>query len=159
MVSTKFLGHINRNCAKFLNCRLQVMRFLVVSLLFFVDFSQFPPVRGDPLRKSKPADTIPDLERDGLNVWRSFGHKIILTEGLRQKKDTVYQKILERARNVSLAQEDVKLLNSYTIPCRKSRGDLLSELSITTKNRLRHKLNFLHVVDYAKSRNQKFYIF
>ena len=84
---------------------------------------------------------------------------IILTECLRQKEDTVYQGILERARNVTLTQEDVDLLNSCTIACRKSKGHLLPDLSITTKNRLRHELNFLHVVDYAKSRQQKVYVF
>jgi hypothetical protein len=50
-------------------------------------------------------------------------------------------------------------MTTCSITCRKSRGNLLSELSIMTKNRLHHKLNFLHVVNYAKSKKQKVFIF
>ena len=123
------------------------------------DFYQFPPVGGDPLWKPKPSDKISDIEIQGINVWQDFKLIVILTECLRQKGNQVYQGILERACNVSLTQQDVDLLNMYTVQCRKSNGELLPDLSISTKNRLRHELNFLHVVDFPKARNQKVYIF
>jgi hypothetical protein len=161
MVSTKLLGQIDKNCAQIFELPTTGSAVLggIPVVLFFGDFYQFPSVGGDPLWKPKKPDAISDLEREGLNLWRCFKLVVILTECLRQKGDIVYQGILERARNVSLTQEDVDILNNCTVQYCKSNGKLLLYLSITTTNSLRHELNFLHVVDFDRASEQKVYIF
>ena len=127
-------------------------------MLVFGDFFQFPPV-GEPLWTSRPLQSFPDLEREGWDTWRKFNQVIILTECLRQKEDQPYQELLQRARAVTMTQEDVDLLNTHTIAQRMARGERLPELSISTKNKLRHDLNRMHIIDFARTRNQKIYIF
>ena len=50
-----------------------------------------------------------------------FNQVIILTECLRQKEDQVYQGLLQRARDVTLTQDDVDLLNTCTIALRQKQ--------------------------------------
>jgi hypothetical protein len=88
-----------------------------------------------------------------------FNQVIILTECLRQKEDQVYQGLLQRARDVTLTQDDVDLFNTCTIALRQARGETLPELSITRRNKLRHELNRMHIIDFARSHDQKVYIF
>lgn len=104
-------------------------------------------------------DSLLDLERGGLSVWQRIDQVIVLTECLRQKEDLIYQGLLQRARDVTLTQDDVDLLNTCMVSCRKSKHEILPELSITMKNKLRHELNRLHVIEFAKTRQQKVYIF
>jgi hypothetical protein len=161
MVSTKLLGQVNQNCTKIFELPTTGSAVFggVPIVLFFGDFFQFPPIGGDPLWTSKPIESFPDLERVGWDTWRKFNQVIILTECLRQREDKIYQGILQRARDVTLTQGDIDLLNTCTIAQRQARGDPLPQLSITTKNKLRHELNRMHVIDFARARNQKVYIF
>jgi hypothetical protein len=161
MLSTKLLGQVNQNCTKIFGLPTTGSAVFggVPIVLFFGDFFQFPPIGGDPLWTSKAIKSFPDLERVGWDTWRKFNQVIILTECLRQREDKIYQGILQRARDVTLTQEDIDLLNTCTIAQRQARGDPLPQLSITTKNKLRHELNRMHVIDFARARNQKVYIF
>jgi hypothetical protein len=161
MVSTKLLGQVNQHCAKVFELPTSGSAVFggVPVVLVFGDFFQFPPVGGDPLWTSKPVLSFPDLEREGWNTWRVFNQVIILTECLRQKDDQVYQGLLQRARDVTMTQDDVDLLNTCTIAQRLARGETLPELSITRRNKLRHELNRMHVIDFARSHDQKVYIF
>ena len=161
MVSTKLLGQVDQNCAKVFELPTSGSAVFggVPVVLVFGDFFQFPPVGGDPLWTSKPVLSFPDLERDGWNTWRRFNQVIILTECLRQKDDPVYQGLLQRARDVTMTQDDVDLLNTCTIAQRQARGETLPELSITTRNKLRHELNRMHVIDFARTHDQKVYVF
>ena len=117
MVSTKLLGQVNQHCAKVFELPTSGSAVFggVPVVLVFGDFFQFPPVGGDPLWTSKPVLSFPDLERDGWNTWKMFNQVIILTECLRQKENQVYQGLLQRARDVTLTQDDVDLLNTCTI--------------------------------------------
>jgi hypothetical protein len=161
MVSTKLLGQVNQNCAKIFELPTSGSAVFggVPVVLVFGDFFQFPPVGGEPLWTSRPLQSFPDLEREGWDTWRKFNQVIILTECLRQKEDQPYQELLQRARAVTMTQEDVDLLNTHTIAQRMARGERLPELSISTKNKLRHDLNRMHIIDFARTRNQKIYIF
>jgi hypothetical protein len=147
MVSTKLLRQVNQNCAKIFELPTSGSAVFggVPVVLVFGDFFQFPPV-GEPLWTSRPLQSFPDLEREGWNTWRKFNQVIILTECLRQKEDQLYQELLQRARDVTMTQEDVDLLNTHTIAQRMARGERLPELSISTKHKLRHDLNRMHII-------------
>lgn len=68
-------------------------------VLFFGDFCQLPPVRdpGGVLFGSKPC-TNP-VTKYGLRAFRSLHRKYILTEPVRQAKDSVLYEQLQFARN------------------------------------------------------------
>jgi hypothetical protein len=161
MVSTKLLGQVNQYCTRIFELPTTGSAVFggVPIVLLFGDFYQFPPVAGDPLWTLKPASHFTDIEREGWNTWRKFNNVIMLTESLRQQEDKAYQELLIRARDVCLTQEDVDTLNTCTIQNRKAKGETLPPIAIVTRNKLRHELNRMQIVDFARERHQKVYVF
>jgi hypothetical protein len=121
------------------------------------DFYQFPPVKGLPLwRQPRPQDK--DEETTGRHIWHRFTSVVILDEQMRQAEDPPFRDLLTRARHAQLTEEDVNFLNSKVIsPSDRFRFD--TAVSIVKLNSLRHCLNHISMITFARHHNKHIYIF
>jgi hypothetical protein len=120
------------------------------------DFYQFPPVKGLPLWR-QPREKKEE-EVQGKEIWNRFADIIILDEQMRQAEDKPFRNLLQRARQGQLTNDDIKVLNSKSISA-KTSFELHSKTCIVTTNALRHRLNHLALIQFARSRGQHIYIF
>ena len=123
-------------------------------VMFMGDFHQFPPVRGQPLWK------LPKNEKDqdGKLIWHQFKQVIILDQQMRQITDLPYRNLLARARSGTLTDDDIATLNSRVITSFSS-FPLEDTTAITKLNALRHIINRIQIEHFARTRNQRIFIF
>ena len=126
-------------------------------IIFMGDFYQFPPVKGLPLwRQPRPQDK--DEETTGRHIWHRFTSVVILDEQMRQAEDPPFRDLLTRARHAKLTEEDVNFLNSKVIsPSDRFRFD--TAVSIVRLNSLRHCLNHISMISFARHHKKHIYIF
>jgi hypothetical protein len=125
-------------------------------VVFMGDFYQFPPVKGLPLWR-QPRDKKEE-EVQGKEIWNRFTDVIILDQQMRQAEDLPFRNLLQRARQARLSNDDINLLNSKCISADTS-FPLHSLTCIVRTNYLRHCLNHVSLIQFARSRGQRIYIF
>ena len=116
------------------------------------DFHQFSPVRANALWQKQQGHN----EKRGQQLWHMFKNVMVLDEQMRQQQDVEFHQLLKRARNGSITQADVDLLNTRVISQLESQPDLTF---IVRSNRLRHTLNRRQIEWFARSRGQKIFVF
>jgi hypothetical protein len=77
---------------------------------------------------------------------------------MRQRHDDAYYQLLKRARNGTIMQADVDLLNTRVVTQLESRPDRINTCVVRT-NKLRHLINRLQIERFAQSQGQKIFIF
>jgi hypothetical protein len=77
---------------------------------------------------------------------------------MRQASDLRFQDLLRRTRKGQLTRADLDLLNSKVIPADGS-FHMDSVVSVVKLNSLRHRLNHLAMIQFARRRNQRIYLF
>jgi hypothetical protein len=87
-----------------------------------------------------------------------FKDVVVLTEQMRQQNDLEYHQLLTRARNATLTQADVDLLNTRVVPQLETRPDRTNTCIVRT-NKLRHLINRQQIEIFARSRGQKIILF
>jgi len=124
-----------------------------ISVIFFGDFTQFPPVGGTPLYRrligpqsnviKKTEDAV--VEKNGKDrptrkvatkrppklgpiagrvLWTELTHAVILTQQMRAKGDQRFREILGRIRNRSATREDVNLLCTRILGAKGNKSSL-----------------------------------
>jgi hypothetical protein len=91
-------------------------------------------------------------------LWHLFQNVVLLDEQMRQQNDPAYHSLLKRTRDCTLAQTDVDLLNTRVITNLESRPDRLNT-RVVRSNKLRHLINRQQIDAFARSRQQKVFIF
>lgn len=122
--------------------------------MFLGDFKQFEPVQDTPLWKETG-------DPEGGRIWKEFDNIIFLTEQMRQKNDLIYQGLLQRARDGTTDEDDVKLLNQQTTAARLLRGDIPPHgmTRIVKDNEKRAEINRIELLRFARERKQPVYLF
>ena len=158
MVDLKTLSDINNRCkiARALSADSPDLFGGLPAVIFMGDFYQFPPVKGLPLWQEPRQGK--DDEFAGFHIWRRFTNVIILDEQMRQASDLRFQDLLRRTRKGQLTRADLDLLNSKAIPADGS-FHMDSVVSVVKLNSLRHRLNHLAMIQFARRRNQRIYLF
>src|SRR6516165_7656517 len=87
-----------------------------------------------------------------------FKDVVVLDEQMRQQQDTAYHRLLKRARNATITQADVDLLNTRVVTQLESRPDRINTCIVRT-NKLRHLINRLQMERFAQARGQKIFVF
>src|SRR5437667_3831336 len=87
-----------------------------------------------------------------------FKDVVLLDEQMRQLHDTAYHALLQRARNATITQADVDLLNTRVVTDLESHPDRINTCIVRT-NKLRHLINCLQIERFAPSQGQKIFIF
>jgi hypothetical protein len=158
MVDLRTLARINERCkmARCLSADSPELFGGVPMVVLMGDFYQFPPVQGLPLWRQPEANR--EEEIIGLDIWHRFRSVILLDEQMRQAQDLAFQKLLTRTRDSQLTDDDVALLNSKLI---SDSAIMDSDVTvfIVRLNVLRHSINHLCMVTFAKRHNQKIYLF
>ena len=154
MVSSKLMDSIDKQCKVVKNLddsSTAVFGGLPV-VIALGDFHQFPPVRANALWQKQQGHN----EKRGQQLWHMFKNVMVLDEQMRQQQDVEFHQLLKRARNGSITQADVDLLNTRVISQLESQPDLTF---IVRSNRLRHTLNRRQIEWFARSRGQKIFVF
>jgi hypothetical protein len=68
---------------------------------------------------------------------------------MRQAEDLQFQGILERARSVTLTEEDIAILNSQTVAARVARGEDPLDRAVIRVNQLREDANLTQLEIFA----------
>jgi len=111
MVSSKLMDSIDRQCNVMKNLSSDstaVFGGLHV-VIVLGDFHQFPPIQAKAFWQNQEGPA----EKRGQLLWHMFKDVVVLTEQMRQQHDLGYRQILKRARNGTLIQADVDLLNNW----------------------------------------------
>ena len=87
-----------------------------------------------------------------------FKDVVLLDEQMRQQHDVTYHQLLGRARNGTITQMDVDLLNTRVVTKLESELDRINTCIVRT-NKLRHLINRLQIDRFARTRVQKIFIF
>ena len=87
-----------------------------------------------------------------------FKDVVLLDEQMRQQHDTAYHELLQRARNATITQADVDMLNTRVVTDLESSPDQINTCIVRT-NKLRHLINRLQIKRFARSQGQKIFIF
>ena len=77
---------------------------------------------------------------------------------MRQQSDPAYHALLKRARDGTLTQTDVDLLNTRVVTSLESRPDRVNKC-VVRANKLRHLIIRQQIDTFARSRQQKTIIF
>jgi len=77
---------------------------------------------------------------------------------MRQGKDPIFQDLLHRARKGQMTEHDLQRFNSKVIPTSRP-FPLDSMISVVKSNSLRHRLNHIAMIQFARRRNQRIYLF
>jgi PIF1-like helicase len=75
------------------------------------DFHQFSPIQAKALWQKQETNN----EEWGQQLWHMFKDIVILDEQMRQRHDGMYYQLLKHARNGTITQADVDLLNTRVI--------------------------------------------
>ena len=87
-----------------------------------------------------------------------FKDVVLLDEQMRQQHDAAYHNLLKHARNATITQTDVDLLNTRVVTQLESRPDRINTCIVRT-NKLRHLINRLQMERFAQARGQKIFVF
>jgi hypothetical protein len=117
------------------------------------DSRQIQPVRDMAIWQEDESAEI------ATKIWSSFTDVVILIEQMRQKDDMPYQELLGRASECCLTNADLDLLNSKTRENMTRHGQCLESTALRPLNAERHDLNRLAIERFAKTRNQKVWMF
>jgi PIF1-like helicase/Helitron helicase-like domain at N-terminus len=156
MVGSVLMNSIDKQCAAMRNLSSDsttVFGGLPV-VIVLGDFHQFPPVRKKSLWQAQDTDE----EKRGQQLWHMFKHVIILDEQMRQQQDPQYYQLLRRARNGSITQGDVDVLNTRVVSQLNSLPEEMTTC-IVRKNKLRHTINRIQIERFARSQGQKIFVF
>jgi len=110
-----------------------------IEILFSGDFNQFPPINGAGLfinsnklldfviskiqnAKKKTSQSFQDATFGKL-LWMSLTHCVFLHENFRQKKDSLYANIVDRAKDRANTKEDFEILQTRLL----TKADSLTE--------------------------------
>ncbi|KAH6699886.1 hypothetical protein BKA61DRAFT_621230 [Leptodontidium sp. MPI-SDFR-AT-0119] len=152
------LSTVNRQCkiAKSLDRSSPDLFGGLPIVLLMGDFYQFSPVRGPALWQNPRQGN--DEHANGRLIWHRFTNIIILDQQMRQAEDPIFHDMLTRARNATLTEDDLALLNSKTITSLLA-PELEGATTVVKMNTLRHHINRIQMEHFARSRSQKIYIF
>jgi hypothetical protein len=158
MMDLSMLSTVNRQCkiAKSLDRSSQDLFGGLPIVLLMGDFYQFSPVRGPALWQDPRQGN--DEHANGRLIWHRFTNIIILDQQMRQAEDPIFHDMLTRARNATLTEDDLALLNSKTITSLLA-PELEGATTVVKMNTLRHHINRIQMEHFARSRSQKIYIF
>ena len=156
MVSSKLMDSIDKQCKimKNLDSNSTAVFGGLHVVIVLGDFHQFPPIQAKALWQKQ---TSHDEER-GQQLWHMFKDVVLLDEQMRQQHDAAYHNLLKHARNATITQTDVDLLNTRVVTQLESRPDRINTCVVRT-NKLRHLINRLQIENFARSRGQKIFIF
>ena len=88
-----------------------------------------------------------------------FKDVAVLDQQMRQQQDVQYHQLLQRARNGTLTQADVDLLNTRVVTELDSQPGLFDASTavawIVRTNKFRHAINHVLIKSFARSRGQK----
>jgi hypothetical protein len=156
MVSSKLMDTIDKQCKvmKNLNSNSTALFGGLHVVIVLGDFHQFPPVQAKALWQKQESND----EVRGQQLWHMFKEVVLLDEQMRQQHDTTYHQLLQRARNATITQADVDLLNTRVVTQLESRPDRINTCIVQT-NKLRHLINRLQIERFARSQGQKIFIF
>jgi len=123
------------------------------------DMHQFSPVRAKALWQKQESPS----EIRGQQIWHMFKDVVVLDQQMRQQQDVQYHQLLQRARNGTLTQADVDLLNTRVVTELDSQPDLFDARTaaawIVRTNKLRHAINRVLIESFARSRGQKITVY
>lgn len=125
-------------------------------VIFVGDFFQFSPVRGPALWRGPRLNK--DEDKVGQLLWHQFTQVVILDEQMRQTSDPSFQEFLLRARSGSLTDNDLSFLNSKVITS-LADPQLEGTTTVVKRNSIRHLVNRIQMEKFARSRNQRIYIY
>ena len=119
------------------------------------DMHQFSPVRAKALwQKQESPSKIREQQ-----IWHMFKDVAVLDQQMRQQQDVQYHQLLQRARNGTLTQADVDLLNTRVVTELDSQPGLFDASTavawIVRTNKFRHAINHVLIKSFARSRGQK----
>ena len=155
MVSSKLMDSIDKQCKvmKNLNSNSTAVFGGLHVVIFLGDFHQFPPIQAKALWQKQESND----EKRGQQLWHMFKDVVLLDEQMRQQHDAAYHKLLQRARNATITQADVNLLNTKVVTHLESRPDRINTCIVRT-NKLRHVIIRLQIERFARIRSQKVFI-
>jgi hypothetical protein len=156
MVSSKLMDSVDKQCKvmKNLNSNSTAVFGGLHVIIVLGDFHQFSPVQAKALWQKQESND----EVRGQQLWHMFKDVVLLDEQMRQQHDTAYHELLQRARNATITQADVDLLNTRVVTRLESRPDRINTCIVRT-NKLRHLINRLQIERFARSQGQKIFIF
>jgi len=156
MVSSKLMDSIDKQCKllKSLDSNSSAVFGGLHIVIVLGDFHQFSPIQAKALWRKQETNN----EERGQLLWHMFKDVVILDEQMRQQHDDTYYQLLKRARNGTITQADVDLLNTRVVKQLESRPDRINTCVVRT-NKLRHLINRLQIERFARSRGQKIFIF
>jgi len=156
MVSSKLMDSIDEQCKvmKNLSSNSTAVFGGLHVVIVLGDFHQFPPIQAKALWQKQESNN----EKRGQQLWHMFKDVVLLDEQMRQLHDTAYHALLQRARNTTITQADVDLLNTRVVTDLESCPDRINTCIVRT-NKLRHLINRLQIERFAPSQGQKIFIF
>src|SRR6266480_6175453 len=156
MISSKLIDSIDKQCKvmKNLSSNSTAVFGDLHVIIVLGDFHQFSPVQAKALWQKQESND----EVRGQQLWHMFKDVVLLDEQMRQQHDVGYYELLQRARNATITQADVDLLNTKVVTQLKSRPDRINTCIVRT-NKLRHLINCLQIEKFARTRGQKIFIF
>jgi hypothetical protein len=158
MMNLTSLGTINNQCkiARSLDRNSPDLFGGLPIVIFMGDFYQFPPIQGRALwREPKHGN---DEDVNGQIIWHQFKKVIMLDEQMRQAEDAKFRELLGRARDAALTEEDLATLNRKVITS-LFMPELEGATTVVKLNVLRHHINLVQMEHFARSRNQRIYVF
>jgi hypothetical protein len=158
MVSMALLHSINEQCNKIRGTDRDSASFFggLPIVVFLGDFHQFAPIGGKPLWQAPQKND--QIETMAQYIWHRFKNVIILDEQMRQQADQDYMKLVRRARDGTMTEQDAVALNS-TVVYNLDQSDPLTCIAITRQNSRRQNINRKQLFRFAKERGQDIYIF
>ena len=156
MVSSKLMDSMDKQCkvVKNLSSNSTAVFGGLHIILVLGDFHQFSPVRAKALWQNQESND----EKRGQQLWHLFENVVILDEQMRQQHDTTYHQLLQRARNATITQSDVDVLNTRVVTELESRTDRINTCIVRT-NKFRHIINRLQIERFAQAQGQKIFVF
>ena len=158
MVDLHHVYLINRHCNMAKSLPANSSEFLggLPVVIWLGDFFQFPPVQGTPLWKLPSQND--NKENFALFLWHQFKDVIFLDEQMRQSRDPAFRQFLSRARAGTFTEDDLAFLNSKVITS-LTAPELDGVPIVVKRNKLRHLINIIRIVHFAKTHFQRIYIF
>ena len=163
MVGCRLLAKLCRNTTIAKHSTPDVL-FGGMDVIFFGDFSQYPPVLDTPLyfnyersvikASTSQADVLKEL---GIYIWSQLTHIALLTEQMRVT-DLTYQALLNRLREGMCTYEDYVLLSTRVIGNNAIIQNKNHNPIILPGNELRKQLNMLHIHKHAQCTSQSILI-
>jgi hypothetical protein len=156
MVSSKLMDSIDKQCKvmKNLDSNSTAVFGGLHVVIVLGDFHQFSPIQAKALWQQQETND----EKRGQQLWHMFKDVVVLDEQMRQQQDTAYHQLLKRARDATITQADVDLLNTRVVTQLESRSDRINTCIVRT-NKLRHLINRLQMERFAQTRGQKIFVF